>query len=225
MPLVCLDWKSDQTRMKIELQEVLPKPIPKKALNASGVWGATLVLEPGERYLVSGVSGRGKSTLLHIIYGIREDFNGQLIIDGKDFSAFSEEDWTYLRSRQVALLFQDLRLFPSLTARENIELLPARDETITSVDIMAERLGVAEYLEKPCGILSQGQRQRISLIRALSRSFKILLLDEPFSHLDDENTRKAWILIEEELERRNAGLVLSSLEEVSGFSIDHKWKL
>ena len=65
----------------------------------------------------------------------------------------------------------------------------------------------------------------MSLIRALSRSFQILLLDEPFSHLDDENTRKAWTLIEEELERRNAGLVLSSLDEVSDFAIDHKWKL
>jgi len=71
----------------------------------------------------------------------------------------------------------------------------------------------------------QGQRQRMSLIRALSRSFEILLLDEPFSHLDEENTRKAWTLIEEELERRNAGLVLSSLDEVSDFAIDHKWKL
>jgi putative ABC transport system ATP-binding protein len=50
-------------------------------------------------------------------------------------------------------------------------------------------------------------------------------LDEPFSHLDDENTRKAWNLIEEELERRHAGLVLSSLDEVSDCAIDHKWKL
>jgi putative ABC transport system ATP-binding protein len=211
--------------MKIELQEVLPEPIPEKALNASRVWGSALVLDSGKRHLVSGVSGRGKSTLLHVIYGIRKDFKGQLLIDEKDSSAFTEEDWTHLRSRQVALLFQDLRLFPNLTARENMELLPARDEAAPSTETMAERLGVAEYLEKPCGILSQGQRQRMSLIRALSRSFEILLLDEPFSHLDDENTRKAWNLIEEELERRHAGLVLSSLDEVSDFAIDHKWKL
>lgn len=211
--------------MKIELQEVLPEPIPKKALDASGVWGTTLVLDPGKRHLVSGVSGQGKSTLLHVIYGIRKDFMGQLLIDGKNSSVFTEENWVHLRSRQVALLFQDLRLFPNLTARENMELLPARDENAPSTETMAERLGVAEYLEKPCGILSQGQRQRMSLIRALSRSFEILLLDEPFSHLDDENTRKAWTLIEEELERRNAGLVLSSLGEVSDFAIDHKWKL
>ena len=211
--------------MKIELLEVLPEPIPQKALNASEVWGSALVFDSGKRHLISGVSGRGKSTLLHIIYGIRKDFKGQLLIDGKDSSAFSEEDWVHLRSRQVALLFQDLRLFPNLTARENMELLPARDEAAPSTETMAERLGVAEYLEKPCGILSQGQRQRMSLIRALSRSFQILLLDEPFSHLDDENTRKAWTLIEEELERRNAGLVLSSLEEVSDFTIGHKWKL
>ena len=211
--------------MKIELLEILPEPIPQKALDASEVWGSALVFDSGKRHLISGVSGRGKSTLLHVIYGIRKDFNGQLLIDGKDSSAFLEEDWVHLRSRQVALLFQDLRLFPNLTARENMGLLPARDETAPSTETMADRLGVAEYLEKPCGILSQGQRQRMSLIRALSRSFEILLLDEPFSHLDDENTRKAWTLIEEELERRNAGLVLSSLDEVSDFAIDHKWKL
>ena len=211
--------------MKIELHKVLPEPIPQKALAASGVWGSKLLLHSGKRHLVTGVSGRGKSTLLHIIYGIRKDFKGQLLIDGKDSSAFLEEDWVHLRSRQVALLFQDLRLFPNLTARENMELLPARDEAAPSTETMAERLGVAEYLEKPCGILSQGQRQRMSLIRALSRSFEILLLDEPFSHLDDENTRKAWTLIEEELERRNAGLVLSSLDEVSDFAIAHKLKL
>ena len=211
--------------MKIELQEILPEPIPQKALDASEVWGSTLVFDSGKRHLISGISGRGKSTLLHVIYGIRRDFKGQLLIDGKDSSAFLEEDWAHLRSHQVALLFQDLRLFPNLTARENMELLPARDEASPSIETMAERLGVAECLEKPCGILSQGQRQRMSLIRALSRSFQILLLDEPFSHLDDENTRKAWTLIEEELERRNAGLILSSLEEVSDFAIDHKWKL
>ncbi|MBC8347971.1 MAG: ATP-binding cassette domain-containing protein [Verrucomicrobia bacterium] len=211
--------------MKIELQQVLPEPIPEKALNASRVWGSALVLDSGKRHLVSGVSGRGKSTLLHVIYGIRKDFKGRLLIDDKDSSAFTEEDWTHLRSRQVALLFQDLRLFPNLTARENMELLPVRDEAALSTETMAERLGVAEYLEKPCGILSQGQRQRMSLIRTLSRSFEILLLDEPFSHLDDENTRKAWNLIEEELKRRHAGLVLSSLDEVSDFAIDHKWKL
>ena len=82
--------------MKIELLEILPEPIPQKALDASEVWGSALVFDSGKRHLISGVSGRGKSTLLHVIYGIRKDFKGQLLIDGKDSSAFSEEDWVHL---------------------------------------------------------------------------------------------------------------------------------
>ena len=211
--------------MKIELQDVCPEPIPEKAASASGVWGSALILDSGKRHLVSGVSGLGKSTLLHLLCGIRRDFSGQILINGSDSSAFTEEDWTNLRSRQVALLFQDLRLFPTLTARENMELLPARDENAISPEAMAERLGMTEYMDKPCGILSQGQRQRMALIRVLSRSFELLLLDEPFSHLDDENTQRAHELVEEELGRRQAGLVLSALEDTSGFAIDCTWKL
>ena len=211
--------------MKIELQDVCPEPIPEKAASASGVWGSALILDSGKRHLVSGVSGLGKSTLLHLLCGIRRDFSGQILINGRDSSAFTEEDWTNLRSRQVALLFQDLRLFPTLTARENMELLPARDENAISPEAMAERLGMTEYMDKPCGILSQGQRQRMALIRVLSRSFELLLLDEPFSHLDDENTQRAHELVEEELGRRQAGLVLSALEDTSGFAIDCTWKL
>ena len=211
--------------MKIELQDVQPEPIPEKETSDSEVWRSNLVLESGKRHLVSGVSGRGKSTLLHLICGIRQDFSGQLLLDDRDSAVFSEKDWTNLRSRRAALLFQDLRLFPNLSALENLELLASRDPSAPSPEDMAKRLGVDEYLKTPSGNLSQGQRQRMSLIRALCRSFEILLLDEPFSHLDEENTRLACQLVDEELERRQAGLILSALDDASGLNFDYTWKL
>ena len=78
---------------------------------------------------------------------------------------------------------------------------------------MAQNLGIENLLEKKCGELSYGQRQRVAIIRALSQPFEYLLLDEPFSHLDDENTQKACTLIETALAKNNAGLILVSLGE------------
>ncbi len=211
--------------MKIELNNVLPEPIPKKATEESDLWRSNLILDPGKRHLVSGVSGRGKSTLLQLICGIRDDFSGQLLLDDRDTTNFGKEEWTELRSNRVALMFQDLRLFPNLTARENLELIASQDSHAKAPEKMAALLGVEEFMHIPCGKLSQGQCQRIAIIRVLRRSFELLLLDEPFSHLDDDNTRRACKLIQEEIERRQAGLVLSALSDSTSLSFDRRWKL
>ena len=211
--------------MKIELLEVLPEPIPQKALNASEVWGSALVFDSGKRHLISGVSGRGKSTLLHVIYGIRKDFKGQLLIDGKDSSAFSEEDWVHLRSRQVALLFQDLRLFPNLTARDNLNLLPRINPSAPSVEEMTERLGMTPFWDQSLATLSQGQRQRMALVRALRKPFQLLMLDEPFSHLDEGNQLNACSLIEEVVRGNHAGLLVSSLGSTPPITFDQRIEL
>ena len=76
---------------------------------------------------------------------------------------------------------------------------------------MASRLGILDKLEKQCSTCSYGEQQRIAIIRSLLQPFDFLLLDEPFSHLDDENTRKAMALIEEETEARNAAIILNDL--------------
>ncbi len=211
--------------MKFAIQDLRPHPIPEAAVRDSSVWGADLTLAKGRRCLVGAESGRGKSTLLHLLCGIRRDYSGTLLLDGRKADTLLNPDWTDLRAERISLLFQDLRLFPDLTGRENLALLPQRGETAHPIDFMASRLGVDEHLDKPCSLLSHGQRQRVALIRALARPFELLLLDEPFSHLDEVNAQRACELVEEELEHRGASLLLTTLGGKPDLAFDHEWKL
>ena len=113
-----------------------------------------------------------------------------------------------------------MRLFANLTTRENIELKrvmykPMYDEKI--IDTMAERLGITHILNQTAATCSYGEQQRIAIIRSLMQPFEWLIMDEPFSHLDEANTAKAAALIDEECKKRNAGFILTDLDEDSNF--------
>ena len=90
---------------------------------------------------------------------------------------------------------------------------------------MAKNLGVSDLLDKACHTLSYGQRQRIAIIRALCQPFDFLLLDEPFSHLDEANTMKACQLIDEVVREQKASLILVSLGERFHFQYDEEYIL
>jgi putative ABC transport system ATP-binding protein len=189
-------------------------------IERSEVWGTQLKIEPQTFNLISAHSGKGKSTLLHLLYGLRKDFSGEVIMDGKNIQKQTTYNWTSLRSTQIALLFQELKLFPKLCARENIELIPQINQNAPSGLEMAKQLGMEGFLTKPVETLSFGQRQRIALIRTLRKPFKLLLLDEPFSHLDQENTNLASNLINEIARANQATALVTSLGEVAPLSFD-----
>ena len=207
--------------MLIELNQVIPEPIPKEMIERSEVWGTQLKIEPRTFNLISAHSGKGKSTLLHLLYGLRKDFSGEVIMDGENIQKQTTYNWTSLRSTQIALLFQELKLFPKLCARENIELIPQINQNVPSALEMAKQLGMEGFLTKPVETLSFGQRQRIALIRTLRKPFKLLLLDEPFSHLDQENTNLASNLINEIARTNQATVLITSLGEAPPLSFDH----
>jgi len=206
--------------MLIELNEVIPEPIPKEMIERSEVWETQLQIEPKSFTLISAHSGKGKSTLLHLLYGLRKDFSGEVIMDGENIQKQTSSGWTLLRSTQIALLFQELKLFPKLCARENIELIPQINHNVPSGLEMAKQLGMEGFLTKPVETLSFGQRQRIALIRTLRKPFKLLLLDEPFSHLDQENIDLASSLINEIARANQATVLLTSLGETPPLSFD-----
>jgi ABC-type lipoprotein export system ATPase subunit len=206
--------------MLIELNQVIPEPIPKEMIERSEVWGTQLKIEPRTFNLISAHSGKGKSTLLHLLYGLRKDFSGEVIMDGENIQKQTTYNWTSLRSTQIALLFQELKLFPKLCACENIELIPQINQNVPSGLEMAKQLGMEGFLTKPVETLSFGQRQRIALIRTLRKPFKLLLLDEPFSHLDQENIDLASSLINEIARANQATVLLTSLGETPPLSFD-----
>jgi putative ABC transport system ATP-binding protein len=204
----------------IRLQQLIPHPIKDEIAPANTVWGKDILLEAGRYYLVSAPSGTGKTTFLSCIYGTRNDYAGSIFFDQKNIGSCSLQDWSELRQHTLSMVFQDMRLFPQLTALENIQIKNALRHTYTETQIrsMADQLGVAEHLHKKCGILSLGQQQRIAIIRALCQPFRFLLLDEPFSHIDAENIRKASALIMDSCTKNEAALLVTSLGMNSYFS-------
>lgn len=174
--------------------------------------------------MVEAPSGTGKTTLVSILYGIRHDYEGNVLFDGKNIRKISTDEWVKIRSEKFSAVFQDLRLFPQLTAIENIRIKNDLTKTLKEEEILhfAETLGIGHRMNQLCGKLSLGQQQRVAIIRALAQPFSFLLLDEPFSHLDQENSRIACGMISEACQKNNAGLLLTSLGPDNHFEFTGK---
>lgn len=207
--------------MLLELNHIMPVPLKERlSERSSDVWNNTLQCKPGEYIKIKAPSGTGKTTLVHILYKLRFDYEGAVLFDQQNSSFIKDDELAALRQNKISIIFQDLRLFPNLTARENIELkriLQTPYYDAGKIDEMAARLGITHILDQQTGICSYGEQQRIAVIRALIHPFEWLIMDEPFSHLDIENTRKAAVLINEECRKRNAGLIITDLDEDNHF--------
>ena len=196
-----------------ELDNVKPAPIPPNLMASSNIWATNLKLEKGRRYLVTAPSGKGKSTFLHALYGLRRDYEGAVSFENQNVNDFSLNDWSDIRQEKVSIVFQDLRLFLNLSGWDNLllksELTTAKSKS--DIEKMAKHLGIETILNQTCGTMSYGQRQRVAIIRALCQPFDYLLLDEPFSHLDEANIQAACGLIREVCVAQNSGYILVSL--------------
>ena len=209
--------------MTVRLDKMIPLPLLEQDTSGSDVWGAeSLLFEKGKTYIVEAPSGRGKTSLLSMIYGIRKDYQGEIHLDDKNLSSLSWKIWSLLRKNQLSFIFQGLELFDSLTALENIQLKNSisNHKSLSDIEQMAGRLGMKEFLHRKAEILSFGQQQRVAIIRALCQPFSFLLADECFSHIDQENTQKAFRLIQEECKMQGAGMILTSLNGTEGLDAD-----
>lgn len=202
--------------MQIHLADVVPHYIEKEKVAASEVWGKDVVINKGEHLHVVAPSGRGKTSLIHFIYGLRKDFSGTILYDDVAIKKLSTEGFSSYRQNKISIIFQDLRLFPELTVRENLEIKRVLEpyHPAEIIDEMTERLGIHSKLDKPAKTCSYGEQQRIAIIRSMLQPFDFLLLDEPYSHLDDANRSKATDLIYEECEKRNAAMVFADLKKL-----------
>lgn len=211
----------------LSLQHIVPLPLADRNLTGSAVWGKSVAIEGNGAYHFRAPSGTGKSTLAHLLYGLRMDYTGEYLIDGKSARNHTLDEWGRLRQHTLSIIFQDLKLMPQLSAMDNLLLkanLYPGDHRPLIAD-MAARLGMGPMLSKAVRTLSQGERQRIAIIRALLQPFRWLIADEPFSHLDSDNRDAAVALIAETVAKNNAGLLCFQLEDDNYFDYHQKWVL
>ncbi len=212
---------------KIVLLNTLPAVFAGREEDCSEVWLRNVEFERGKHYLISAESGTGKSSLCSYIYGYRIDYSGVMQFDGTDIRTLSVEQWCDVRKNHIAYLPQDLRLFPELTAIENIQLKNRLTNFKTEKEIISyfERLGIPEKVNSLVGKLSIGQQQRVAIIRALCQPADFILLDEPVSHLDETNNAIVAQMVTEEAARQGAGVISTSVGNNVKISVDKELKL
>lgn len=192
---------------------MLPRVFSSESIPDSDVWKRELTFRMGEYYLVEAASGGGKSSMCSYIFGARTDYEGTLRFNDTDTATLVISQWQELRRRNLAYLPQELSLFPELTALQNIELKNSLTgwKTREEIELWLEELGIDSRRDYPVGKMSIGQQQRVGIIRALCQPFDFILLDEPVSHLDAENNRKAARMIIGEASRQEAGIIATSV--------------
>ena len=206
--------------MQIKLKEVVPTYFEKNSVADSGIWGKEISFSEGDHVHIVAPSGSGKTSLMHFIYGMRKDYSGDLLYDDQNIGNFNLEQFSTFRQSYISIVFQDMRLFADQDVRSNIEIKRQLSPFHPPEKIadMANRLGIGNKLGRITNTCSYGEKQRITIIRSLMQPFKFLLLDEPFSHLDDINRDKAMELITEECSLRKASMIFADLKKLDFFN-------
>ncbi len=202
--------------MQISLQKIIPTYFEKEQIINSEVWEKNISFTKGEHVHIVAASGSGKTSLMHFIYGLRKDYEGTISYQNENIKNFSLENFSTFRQKNISIVFQDLRLFTDQTVQQNIELKRQLNPYHPEEKIleMATRLGIANKLNRLAKTCSYGEQQRIAIIRSLMQPFDFLLLDEPFSNLDETNRMKAFELINEECNQRNASMIFADLKQL-----------
>ena len=214
--------------MDIEFNGIMPIPLA-EFVSENSIWNSIFKFTQGNKYQIVAPSGKGKSTLVGIIAGTRGDFEGNLLFEGQNTRQFNPMRWSQWRAQECSIVFQDLQLFPKLTVLQNLLLMNEIQNTHNnnnSVNIQtketlldwSKQLRIDSKLDVLVGNLSFGQMQLVAILRALNRPFKWIVLDEPFSHLDAENSKIALNLIQNIAAQQNAGIIVTALD--NRFSID-----
>lgn len=198
---------------KIILDKALPNIFHGRNMSESDVWQKSLTLERGGVYLIEAASGTGKTSLCSYLIGYRNDYEGHILFDNTDIRSLSVAQWVEVRRTALSHLFQELRLFPELTALENVQIKNnlTHWRAPKQVDEWFEAFGIADKRNELVGRMSFGQQQRVAMIRALVQPFSFLLADEPISHLDDANSRTMAEVMLSEARSQGAGLVVTSV--------------
>ena len=175
----------------------------------------SLTIEQGESVAIVGASGSGKSTLILLLCGIRVPSGGRVLWKGDPVT--TPERWTDLRRSEIGIVFQEFNLFPTLTARENIEVamfgagVGSRERQLRA-DAALETVGLSERATHLPHELSGGERQRVAIARSIINNPALILSDEPTGNLDSVNAASILDLLFDLKRARGATLVMVTHE-------------
>ena len=189
--------------------------------------GVSLELDAGETLALTGESGSGKSTILHISAGLEVPDGGSLHLEGVEINGLGEAERANLRRSEVGIVFQQFNLIPSLTVEANIgfqaSLAGRRDKTFESE--LVEELSLGDQLKKYPESLSGGQQQRVAIARALAVRPKLLLADEPTGNLDESTASAVLTTMLDLVGRTGAALMVVTHSAALAKKMDRRVRL
>ncbi len=187
-------WRRDHQRGDLAFHvRALSKIYPTAAGDVRALDGVDLDIRRGEMLVLLGPSGSGKSTLLNILGGLDRATSGEVLFEGRDLVKLSDGELTSYRRHAVGFVFQFFNLTPSLTARENVELITEIADNPMKPEEALALVGLSDRLDHFPAELSGGQQQRVAVARALASHPSFVLADEPTANLD---TKSAMALLE-----------------------------
>ncbi len=204
--------------MHVRVQNIKPKYMSELEVSGSDIYLQNeIIFQKGKKYLLKANSGHGKSSILNFIYGSNQNFDGKI-----EFEDINNDSILDIRKLKLSYVFQDFKLFSRLTLWENIKIKNNLTNFKTDSEILSliDKLGLLDKKDQLSETLSLGQRQRVSIIRSLCQPFDFLLLDEPFSHLDESNIEILTTIINQELEKQKSGFIMTTLNNEYLFKYD-----
>lgn len=170
-----------------------------------------LSVNEGQHTLIIGSSGCGKTTLLHLLAGLRKPTNGEVNILNQSITSMTSSEVDSFRGKNIGMIFQVPHFLRSLTVTENITLaqsLAGHKSDPKKVETLLKELNLKGKGNKKAHQLSIGEQQRVAIVRAMVNQPKIIFADEPTSALDDANTEQVIELLKAQANQHNATLIV-----------------
>lgn len=207
MPILCFaDFSGKGHTMSfVEMKDVFKRyKMGEVTISASD--GVSFTIEKGEFAVIVGASGAGKTTVLNMLGGMDTCDEGQIIVDGSDIAKYTPKQITAYRRYDIGFVFQFYNLVQNLTAKENVELATQICKNALDAETVLKQVGLGERMDNFPAQLSGGEQQRVSIARALAKSPKLLLCDEPTGALDYNTGKTILKLLQDTC--RNTGMTV-----------------
>lgn len=183
-----------------------------------------LDINPATTTAITGMSGSGKSTILHILSTLLKPTSGEVIYNEKSIYNINENELLKIRRLEFGIIFQAHYLFKGFNAYENIELANVLSGHKINIELL-KKLKIDHVINQKIGELSGGQQQRVSIARVMSKKPRIIFADEPTGNLDKNTANEVMDVIFDYVKNENAALVIVTHDEDLASKCDFKFRL